>query len=76
LIVAGNLGGSGGMIYAPVLYAEDRRLVTDAFAAELQRGQARRAALNYATAVYLQRHPFLAVGEARAMIRAALGENI
>lgn len=71
----GSWDGGGKMIYAPVLYSEDRRLVTDAFTGELQRGQARRAALNYATAVYLQRHPFLAVGEARAMIRAALGEN-
>jgi hypothetical protein len=62
------------MIYAPVLHAEDLRLVTDAFASEMERGQARRAALNYATAVYLQRHPFVAVGEARAMIRAAIGD--
>ena len=62
------------MIYAPVLYAEDLRLVTDAYRGELERGQARRTALNYATAVYLQRHPFVAVGEARAMIRAAINE--
>tara|TARA_R110001606_G_scaffold392293_1_gene561104 strand:- start:189 stop:419 length:231 start_codon:yes stop_codon:yes gene_type:complete len=75
LIPGENRDGNGGMIYAPVLYSEDRRLVTDAYAGELERGQARRAALNYATAVYLQRHPFLAVGEARAMIRAALGEK-
>lgn len=61
------------MIYAPVLHAEDLRLVTDAYTGELERGQASRAALNYATAVYLQRHPFVSVGEARAMIRAAIG---
>ncbi|GEM_PF-5283371 len=62
------------MIYAPVLYAEDLQVVTDAYTGELERGQAQRTALNYATAVYLQRHPFVAVGEARAMIRAAISE--
>ena len=62
------------MIYAPVLYAEDLQVVTDAYTGELERGQARRSALNYATAVYLQRHPFVAVGEARAVIRAAFSE--
>jgi hypothetical protein len=63
------------MIYAPVLHADDLRLVTDAYADEMQRGQERRSALNYATAVYLQRHPFVAVGKARAMIRAAIRET-
>lgn len=60
------------MNFAPMLYSEDLKLVTDAFTGELQRGQERRIALNYATAVYLQRHPFVAVGEARSMIRGAL----
>jgi hypothetical protein len=60
------------MIFAPTLFSDDLQLVTDAFTGELERGQARRTALNYATAVYLQRHPFVAVGEARAMIRGAL----
>lgn len=63
------------MIYAPVLISDELKLVTDAFIGELERGQARRSALNYATAVYLQRHPFVAVGEARAMIRAAVEKN-
>jgi hypothetical protein len=60
------------MIVAPKLFSDDLQRVTDAFTGELERGQERRIALNYATAVYLQRHPFVAVGEARAMIRGAL----
>jgi len=60
------------MNFAPVLHSDDRQLVTEAFTGELERGQAHRFALNYATAVYLQRHPFVAVGEARSMIRAAV----
>ena len=60
------------MIFAPKLFSDELQLVTDAFTGELEKGRARRNAINYATAVYLHRHPFVAGNEARALIRAAL----
>ncbi len=54
---------------------DDLREAADVYARELQSGRAASVALNYATAVYLNHHPLVLAGEARALIRAATGPD-
>lgn len=55
---------------------DDLRLAADAYAIEVALGRAPMVALNYATAVYVQRHPLIQAADARALIRAAIDGDL
>lgn len=63
------------LAFVPNFRPEDLRLATDAYAIEIALGRAPDIALNYATAVYVQRHPMIQAWDARALIRAALADD-
>ena len=60
------------LAFVPHFKKDDLRLATDAYAVEVALGREPAIALNYATAVYVQRHPLIQAADARALIRAAI----
>lgn len=67
--------GYSVLAFVPNTPADDLRVAADAYTVEVELGRTPNVALNYATAVYLQRHPAIQAGDARALIRAAIGEE-
>ncbi len=63
------------LAFVPHFRPDDVRLATDAYAIELALGRAPNVALNYATAVYVQRDPLMPASEARALISAAIKDD-
>ncbi|NKB59124.1 MAG: hypothetical protein GKS00_22585 [Alphaproteobacteria bacterium] len=63
------------LAFVPNSRAADLRKATDAYALEVSLGRTPNVALNYAAAVYVQSHPTIQAGDARAMIRAAIGDD-
>jgi len=63
------------LAFVPHFKLDDIRLAADAYVVELALGRAPSVALNYATAVYVQRHPLIQAADARALIRAAIDED-
>lgn len=70
-----NEDGYSVLAFVPKKRTDDLRIATDAYTVEVGLGRTQNVALNYATAVYLQRHPAIQAGDARALIRAAIGED-
>ena len=68
--------GHSVLAFVPHFKPDDLRLATDAYAIEVAFGRAPDVALNYATAVYVERHPTIQAWDARALIRAAIAEGI
>lgn len=64
------------LAFIPQNSHDDLRHATDAFAIEIAFGRPRDVALNYATAVYVERQPDMQAWDARALIRAAIKENL
>lgn len=64
------------LAFVPRYQTEDLRHATDAYALEVAFGRAPDVALNYVTAVYIQRQPSIQAWDARALVRAAIKENI
>jgi hypothetical protein len=60
------------LAFVPHFRPGDLQFATDAYAIELAHGRTQNVALNYAAAVYVQRHPLIKARDARAMIRAAI----
>ena len=60
------------LAFVPHFRPDDLRQAADAYAVEVASGRAPTMALNYATAVYVQRHPLIQAADARALIRAAI----
>ena len=63
------------LAFVPNVTLEDLRIATDAYAIEIALGRAPDMALNYATAVYVERYPAIQAWDARALIRAAIAED-
>ena len=63
------------LAFVPNSRAADLRKATDAYALEVSLGRTPNVALNYATAIYVQSHPTIQAGDARALIRAAIGND-
>lgn len=54
---------------------DDLSIATDAYAIEIALGRPATMALNYATAIYVERYPAVQAWDARALIRAAIAED-
>jgi hypothetical protein len=63
------------LAFVPHFRPDDVRYATDAYAIEIALGRTPNVALNYATAVYVERHPLIQAGDARALIRAAIVDD-
>lgn len=64
------------LAFIPQNLHDDLQHATDAYAIEVAFGRPRDIALNYATAVYVERQPDMLAWDARALIRAAIKENL
>ena len=64
------------LAFVPHFKSDDLRLATDAYAIEVAFGRPPDVALNYATAVYVERQPEIQAWDARALVRAAIKEDI
>ena len=68
--------GHSVLAFVPHFKSDDLRRATDAFALEVAVGRSVEMALNYATAVYVERQPGIQAWDARALVRAAIKQDI
>ena len=68
--------GHSVLAFVPHFKSDDLRRATDAYALEIAFGRPPNVALNYATAVYVERQPGIQAWDARALVRAAINDDI
>ena len=68
--------GHSVLAFVPHLKSDDLRRATDAYALEIAFGRSPNVALNYATAVYVERQPAIRAWDARALVRAAINDDL
>lgn len=68
--------GHSVLAFVPHFKSDDLRRATDAYAMEVAFGRPADVALNYATAVYVDRQPSIQAWDARALVRAAIRQDL